>query len=59
MKARVAQREALLKVLSEVERIINSCPTTIASHDIVEPITPNHLLLGRSSPYYKPCITKF
>ena len=37
--------------------IINSPTLTAASVGInnLEPVTPNHLLIGKSSPKYKPC----
>ena len=46
--------EALSTFLTEVERITNSCPLTAANIDIndLEPITPNHVLIGKASPDY-------
>ena len=59
VKNRLFTEEALSTFLIEVESIINSRPLTPASDDIddLEPITPNHLLLGRPSPNFQPCIT--
>ena len=58
-KGQIIHREALSTFLTEVESIINSRPLTPASDDIdyLEPITPSHLLLGRPSPNYQPCVT--
>ena len=52
VKNRLFMEEALLTFHTEVKSIINSRPITPASDDIddFEPITPNHLLLNRSSP---------
>ena len=58
-KDRLFTEEALSTFLTEVESIINSRPLTPASDDIdnLEPIIPNHLLFGRPSPNYQPCVT--
>ena len=52
--------EALSTFLTEVESITNSRPLTPASDDIddLQPITQNHLLLGRPSPNFQPCVIK-
>ena len=52
--------EALSAFLTEVESIINSRPLAAASDDIndLEPTTPNHLLIGKSSPNYRPCVSQ-
>ena len=49
--------EALSTFLTEVKSVINSHNLTAASDGInnLEPVTPNHLLIGKSSPKYKPC----
>ena len=59
VKDRLFTDEALSTFLTEVENSINSRPLTTASDDIddLEPITPNHLLLGRPSPNYQTCVT--
>ena len=59
VKNRLFTEEALSTFPTEVESIINSRPLTPASDDIdgLEPITPNHLLLGRPMPNFQPCIT--
>ena len=48
--------EVLSTFLTEVESIINSPFLTAASDDnnYLELITPNHSLIGKSSPNYKP-----
>ena len=59
VKDRLFTAEALSTFLTVVEIIINSRFLTPASDDIddLEPITPDHLLLGRPSPNYQPCVT--
>ena len=59
VKDRLFTEEALSTFLTEVESIINSRPFTPASDDIddLEPITPNHLLLGIPSPNFQLCVT--
>ena len=59
VNGRLFTEEVLSTFLTEVESIINSRPLTPASDDIdyLEPITPSHLLLGRPSPNYQPCVT--
>ena len=59
VKDRLFMEEALSTFHTEVKSIINSRPITPASDDIdnFEPITPNHLLLSRSSPNYEPSVT--
>ena len=46
--------------LTEVESRINSHPLTAASGYIndLEPNTPNQLLIGKSSPNYRPCVSQ-
>ena len=57
---RIFTDEALSTFLTEVESIINSRPLTAASDDIndLEPITPNHFLIGKSSPNYRSCVSQ-
>ena len=55
---RLFTEEALSKVLTEVESVINCLPLTPARDGIVEPITRTHLMLGRPSRNYEPCVTK-
>ena len=52
--------EVLSTFLTEVESITNSRPLTPASENIdgLQPITQNHLLLGRPSPNFQPCVIK-
>ena len=52
--------EALSTCLTEVESRINSHPLTAASGYIndLEPNTPNQLLIGKSSPNYRPCVSQ-
>ena len=59
VKDRLFTEEPLSTFLTEVESIINSRPLTPASDNIddLEPITPNHLLLGRPSLNFQPCAT--
>ena len=60
VKDRLFTEEALLTFRTEFESIINSCPLTPANDGIddLEPITPNHLLLGRPSSNYQLCVTR-
>ena len=48
MKDRVLTDQQLYTLLTEVERILNSRPLTHISGDVndLEPLTPNHILLG-------------
>ena len=59
VKDRLFTEDALSTFLTEAESIINSRPLTPDSDDIgdLEPITPNHLLLGRPSSNFQPCVT--
>ena len=59
VRDRIFTDESLSTFLTDVERIINSRPFTAASDDIndVEPITLNHLLIGKSNPNYRSCIS--
>ena len=52
MKDRTVTEETLSTFLTEVESIVNSRPLTASSDDINDllPLTPNHFLIGRSSP---------
>ena len=60
VRDRIFTDEALCTFLTEVESIINSRPLTAASNDINDlgPITPNHLLIYKSSPNYRPCVSQ-
>ena len=60
VNVRLFTEETLSTFLTEVESpLSSSSPLTPASDDIdnLEPITPNHILLGRPSPNYQPCVT--
>ena len=60
VRDRVFTNEALSAFLTEVESIINSRPLTAASDGIsdIEPVNPNHLLIGKSSPNYRSCVSQ-
>ena len=49
---RLLHEEALHALLLEIESIVNSRPLTSVSEntDDLEPLTPNHILIGQSSP---------
>ena len=55
---RIFTEEALSTFLTEVKSIINSRPLTVPCDYIndLEPITPNHILIGKSSPNYNSCV---
>lgn len=48
----------LLTVFTEIESLINSRPLTYVSDDVndMEPLTPNHFLIGRASTNLTPCV---
>ena len=52
VKDRLLHEDALHMLLLEIESIVNSRPLTSVSDDIddLEPLTPNHFLIGQSSP---------
>ena len=52
VKGRLLREGALHTLLLEIESIVNSRPLTYVSDDIddFEPLTPNHFIIGRSSP---------
>ena len=52
VKDRLLHEDTLHTLLLEIERIVNSRPWTSVSDDIddLEPLIPNHFLIGRSSP---------
>ena len=52
VKDRLLHEDALRTLLSEIESIVNNRPLMSVSDDIddLEPLTPNHFLIGRSSP---------
>ena len=52
VKDRLLHKDALHMLLSEIESTVNSRPLTSVSDDIddLEPLTPNHFLIGWSSP---------
>ena len=52
VKDRLLHEDALHTLLLEIESIVNSRPLTSVSDDIddLEPLTPIHFLIGRSSP---------
>ena len=60
IRDRMFTDEALSTFVTEVESIINSLPLTAASDDIndLEPVTLYHLLIGKSSPNYWPCVSQ-
>ena len=60
IRDRMFTDEALSTFVTEVESIINSLPLTAASDDIndLEPVTLYHLLIGKSSPNYGPCVSQ-
>ena len=60
VRDKIFTNEALSKFLTEVESMINSRPLTTASNDISDlgPITPNHLLIYKSNPNYRPCVSQ-
>ena len=56
LNGQLVNDETLLTVMVEVESLLNSRPLTHVSVDPqdLEPITPNHFLLGRNSPNMPP-----
>ena len=54
IKDRIFTEDCLYTFLCEVEAVLNSRPLTAISDDIndLEPLTPNHLLIGASSMNY-------
>ena len=52
VKDRLLHKDALHMLLSEIESTVNSRPLTSVSDDIddLKPLTPNHFLIGWSSP---------
>ena len=52
VKDRLLHEDTLHTLLLEIESIVNSRPLTSVSDNIndLEPLTPNHFLIGRSSP---------
>ena len=59
IRDRIFTDESFSTFLTDVKRIINSHPLTAASDDIndLEPITLNHLLIVKSNPNYRLCIS--
>ena len=56
---RVVSDSVLHTILTEVEVTVNGRPLTYYSDDIndLEPLTPNHFLIGRANQNRSPCIT--
>ena len=52
---RLFKEEALSIYLTEVEAVLNNRPLTSISDDVIdlEPLTPNHFLIGRGNPNFK------
>ena len=52
VKDQLLHEDTLHTLLLEIESIVNSRPLTSVSDNIndLEPLTPNHFLIGRSSP---------